>query len=236
MPATSPRNVWLGGARFTSQRRRKDNVLVDVEIFGVPLVIAGRPRGILALYQDVTGRRQAEAERAERHRLATLAAEVGLALTGAEDLSEGLQQCVDALIRNTDIAFAQIWTGNEKEHRLELQASADIQLNCGPDRLRMDRSRLERIAETGVTQLDNAFAGYPLKVREQVLGVAAAFSCQPLTEAALPFARLGGRRRVRGRQPLDQRAAGPGRAAGIRIRGPQHRPVRGTQAGAGIPA
>jgi len=41
------------------------------------------------------------------------------------------------------------------------------------------------IAETGVTQLDNAFAGYPLKVREQVLGVAAAFSCQPLTEAAL---------------------------------------------------
>lgn len=172
-------------AHFTSRRRRKDNALVDVEIFGVPLVIAGRPQGILALYQDVTGRRQAEAERAERHRLATLAAEVGLALTGAEDLSEGLQQCVDALIRNTDIAFARIWTSNEKEHRLGLQASADIQLNCGPDRKRMDLSRIERIADTGVTQLDNAFVGSPLKVREQVLGVAAAFACQPLTEAAL---------------------------------------------------
>ncbi len=172
-------------AHFTSQRRRKDNALVDVEIFGVPLVVAGRPQGILALYQDVTGRRQVEAERAERHRLATLAAEVGLALTGAEDLSDGLQQCVDALIRNTDIAFAQIWTCNEKEHRLELEASADIQLHFGPDRLRMDLSLLERIAETGVTQLDRTFVGSPLKVREQVLGVAAAFACQPLTEAAL---------------------------------------------------
>jgi len=36
------------GVQVVSRRRRKDNTLVDVEIYGVPLVIGGEPRGILA--------------------------------------------------------------------------------------------------------------------------------------------------------------------------------------------
>jgi PAS domain S-box-containing protein len=186
---------------FTSRRRRRDNAPVDVEVFGVPLAIAGRPEGVLALYQDVTVRSRIEAEMAEHHRLAALAAEAGLALTGAEDLSQGLQQCADALVRNTEIVFVRIWTRNENGSGLELQASADIQLASGRDRVRMDMARIERIAESGIAELDNAggddravgsgdgglpsFAGYPLKVREQVLGVAAAFARQALTDAAL---------------------------------------------------
>jgi PAS domain S-box-containing protein len=190
---------------FTSRRRRRDHAPVDVEVFGVPLAIAGRPEGVLALYQDVTARSRIEAEMAEHHRLAALAAEVGLALTGAEDLSQGLQQCADALVRHTDIVFVRIWTRNEMGSALEMQASADIQLAGGRDRMRMEMARIERIAESGVAALDNAggddgaagnggeglghampsFAGYPLKVREQVLGVAAAFARQALTDAAL---------------------------------------------------
>jgi PAS domain S-box-containing protein len=190
--------------RFTSCRRRKNNALVDVEVYGVPLMIGGQLQGLLALYRDVSERTRIEAEMAERHHLAALAAEIGLALTGADGLSQGLQECVDTLLRNMDIVFAQIWTTNEKDHRLELRASADIQLLSGPSRKRMDPARIERIAESGVMQLDGAagpdpspapaaagqpatytFVGYPLKVREQVLGVAAAFVSLPLTDATI---------------------------------------------------
>ena len=189
------------GIQFTSRRRRRDNTLIDVEVYGVPLRIGGQVEGIMALYQDVSRRTRIEAEMAERHRLATLAADVGLALTGAESLDQGLQQCADALLRNTEVVFAQFWTMNESEHQLQLQASADIQLGGGADRKRMDLSTIERIAETGVTLLERAagrdgsgdggwnaglaFVGYPLKVRAQVLGVAAAYACEPLTDAAL---------------------------------------------------
>lgn len=48
--------------QVTSQRRRKDNTLVNVEIYGVPLVIGGQVHGILAIYQDITSRKRIEAE------------------------------------------------------------------------------------------------------------------------------------------------------------------------------
>ncbi len=62
--AKSLTNWCLGGAGAyaTSRRRRKDGSLVDVEIFGVPLVIDGELRGYLALYQDITERKRAEAD------------------------------------------------------------------------------------------------------------------------------------------------------------------------------
>jgi PAS domain S-box-containing protein len=43
-----------------TRRRRKDGTLVDLEIYGVPLVVEGKPRGVLALYQDITERKRAE--------------------------------------------------------------------------------------------------------------------------------------------------------------------------------
>ena len=48
--------------QVTSRRRRKDNTLVEVEIYGVPLIIGGEIHGILAIYQDVTRRKQIEAD------------------------------------------------------------------------------------------------------------------------------------------------------------------------------
>ena len=50
----------------TTQRRRKDGQLVDVEIHGVPLLIEGEVRGFLVLYQDVTERRKAEQQLREQ--------------------------------------------------------------------------------------------------------------------------------------------------------------------------
>jgi len=45
---------------LTTRRRRKDGTLVDVEVYGVPLLAEGQVKGIYALYQDITDRKRAE--------------------------------------------------------------------------------------------------------------------------------------------------------------------------------
>ena len=152
-------------------------------------------------------RKRAEAEMAERHRLATLVADVGVALTVAESLRQGLQHCAEILVRNIDAAFARVWTVNEEQNVLELEASAGIytHINGGHARVPMGQFKIGRIAENGEPHLTDlvlqdswvgdpewarregmvAFAGYPLKIEDRVLGVVAAFARQPLTTATL---------------------------------------------------
>jgi PAS domain S-box-containing protein len=70
-----------------SQRRRKDGLLVDVEIHGVPLLIDGNPRGAFALYQDISHRVQVEKairESEERFRTLSEAAPVGIFCADAD--------------------------------------------------------------------------------------------------------------------------------------------------------
>jgi PAS domain S-box-containing protein len=48
--------------RATSTRRRKDGKLVDVEIYGVPLLESGRLIGVYVMYQDLTEQRELSAQ------------------------------------------------------------------------------------------------------------------------------------------------------------------------------
>jgi two-component system NarL family sensor kinase len=48
--------------RRTTRRRRKDGTAVDVELYGIPLMQGGVLKGMYALYQDVTQRKQAESK------------------------------------------------------------------------------------------------------------------------------------------------------------------------------
>jgi PAS domain S-box-containing protein len=163
--------------------------------------------GYLLIGTDNSLRKRAEAEMAERHLLATLVAEVGLALAQAESLRPGLQQCAEILVRNIGAAFARVWTVNEEASVLELQASAGLytHIDGGHARVPLGKFKIGRIAESGEPHLTNsvqndswvgdpewarregmvAFAGYPLKVEGRVLGVVAAFARQPLTETTL---------------------------------------------------
>ena len=54
-----------GSVRAITRRTRKDGSLVDVEVFGAPVVIEGEPAGLYAMYHDITelqeARREAEA-------------------------------------------------------------------------------------------------------------------------------------------------------------------------------
>jgi two-component system, NtrC family, sensor kinase len=190
-----------------TRRRRKDGTIVDVQIYATPLIIQDTPQGIIALYQDITRRKQIESEMAERHRMSTLSAEVGMALTGADSLQTGLQHCTEILVRHMDVAFARIWTLAEKKNVLELQASAGIytQLDGSHARVEVGKFKIGLIAKHGEPHLTNnllqdpllsnlewarregmvAFAGHPLKVGDRIVGVAAAFARQPLTDTSL---------------------------------------------------
>ncbi len=154
---------------------------------------------------DISNRKQAEAATLERSRQTALAADVGLALTGGSTLSLMLQQCADAIVQHLDAALAHIWILNPVDNMLELQASAERcdHLSVLPDRIPVGRFIVGRIAEEQKPHLTNnllddrqlsilewallqeiiAFAGYPLIVENQLVGVLTIFARQPITQA-----------------------------------------------------
>src|SRR5262249_26705320 len=89
-----------------------------------PIVSKGNITGIAVFARDITERRQFLADLAERAQLATLARDVALVLTQEKTLPVILHRCTEALVEHLDAAFARIWTANQAQQVLELQASA----------------------------------------------------------------------------------------------------------------
>jgi PAS domain S-box-containing protein len=88
-------NQALSGGRVHSfgQRCRKDGSLVDVEIFGVPVIVGDVMVGVLGLYHDITdlvrARREAElADRAKSEFLANMSHEIRTPLNGVIGMVE----------------------------------------------------------------------------------------------------------------------------------------------------
>jgi PAS domain S-box-containing protein len=86
-----------GGAYATTRRRRKNGTLVDVEIFGVPLVIDGDLRGVLALYQDITDRMRAESD------LVRYAEDLEVSKAAQEEHAQELARLVEELAHERDL-------------------------------------------------------------------------------------------------------------------------------------
>jgi PAS domain S-box-containing protein len=173
----------------------------------VPLRAGDAIVGLVGVSHDISQRKRAEEELAERARLTALAAAVGEALTRCADVRAMLQGCVEAVVRHLGAALARIWTLPEREGTPELQASAGLDSHAdGAHRpLPPDRETIERIARERRAVLTNAtagdpriheqewvrgqgltaFAGYPLLVEGRLVGVLALFARQPLDDAAL---------------------------------------------------
>ena len=161
--------------------------------------------GLCVYLHDISDRKRAEAVLVERSRQTALAADVGLALTQGSTLSRMLQQCAQAIVQHIDAALAHIWILNPADNMLELQVSAGTypQLAVFPDRIPVGRFKVGRIAEERQPHLTNnvlddpqlsvlewallqemvAFAGYPLVVENQLVGVMTMFARQPVTQA-----------------------------------------------------
>lgn len=151
-------------------------------------------------------------ERRRAEQLAVLGAGIGTALTTNNTLRETLQDCTEIIVRSLstpslDAACARIWTLDEKENVLVLQASAGLYTHLdGPDgRVRVGEHEIGSIAKERRAYCTNsivddprisspqwagqegmaAFAGHPLIVDDQIVGVMAMFSRTLLTQDTL---------------------------------------------------
>jgi len=162
---------------------------------------------LLAMIYDITDRKQAEAEQLQQMRLTALRADVGTALTEGESLQDLLQRCAISLHQHLGAAFARIWTLNEFEQVLTLQASAGTytHLDSNHRRIAVGQFKIGWIAQHHQPHLSNqvttdpqvcehewakregivSFAGYPLTIKNRLLGVMAIFAHSPLTERTL---------------------------------------------------
>ena len=159
---------------------------------------AGRAIGTFSSGADITERDRAVEELRQRAHLSALGAAVGLSLARGDALASALQQCAEALVLHLGAAFARIWTLNEREGVLELQASAgpctsvsgfngnvplgQFKIGC----IARDRQphvtnvvgEEPEVSDQGWAQREGmvAFAGYPLIVDGRVVGVMALFA------------------------------------------------------------
>jgi PAS domain S-box-containing protein len=191
---------------FESRHRRKDGAIFPVEIRGKAFQ-EGCRRFLVTLVRDITERKRAEEALRESTRLASLAADVGVALTGADTLPGILQPCAQALVRQLGAAFARVWTLNEAEQILELQTSAGMYIHTDGlhSRVHVGQFKIGLIAQERRPYLTNdvlndprisdkewarregmaAFAGHPLVVHDRLIGVLALFARVPLPDATL---------------------------------------------------
>jgi two-component system cell cycle sensor histidine kinase/response regulator CckA len=199
---------------------RKDGSRVP--ILAGAAMLAGSERISIAI--DLTERKRAENANFERTRIASLTAEVGVAFTQGGLLQETLQRCVAAIVEYLGAAFAGIWTFNPEGKALELQASDGPRAGIPVGKFQTDFILKERKPHVTNDVLDDprindpawakregmvAFAGHPLLVGGELVGVVAMFARQPLTDAVL-----------RGMGSIaDEIAIGVHRSLGERIRG-----------------
>ena len=202
--------VLRTGDRFQSDDdvfTRRDGTTFPVEFVSAPFLVDGRIVGAVVAFQHVAERKKTEAELLERAHQALFGAEVGAALTKAGTLPEALVECTSAMVRQLDAAMASIWTLSKDGKILELQGSTwarrplfgpNARVPVGEFRIGgIARDRKPALADltAGPEREDDkdwarqegmvAFAGYPLIVREHLVGVMAMFARRPLTEAAL---------------------------------------------------
>lgn len=158
-------------------------------------------------FRDITNRKRAEAELIERARQAALGAEIGSVLVQQKDLKSLLQLCTEAIVKLLDAYFARIWIINEKKDVLELVASAGRYTRIDGNHAikQVGKLKIGIIAEEKKPHLTNAvigdptiidqewakregivaFAGHPLVVEDNLVGVMAMFSKKPLQENAI---------------------------------------------------
>ncbi|MGB7923342.1 MAG: PAS domain-containing protein [Pyrinomonadaceae bacterium] len=194
-------------SNYEARLRHKDGSIRHVLISSNVRREGGKFIHTRCFTRDITERRLAQKELEERVRIASMSADIGIALTRSDSLREMLQRCVEALVKHMGAAFARIWTLNEEENALDLRASAGLYTHTdGPHgRVPVGKFKIGLIAEERKPHLTNSvigdpqvsdqewaeregmisFAGYPLIVDDRLAGVMAMFAREPLTEAVI---------------------------------------------------
>ena len=112
--AAITRQVFSGQVfRKTARRKRKNGEMLDVEVFGAPLLLEGKTSGQLAVYLDISRRMQAERsirESEELFRLLSSAAPVGIVRCDREGrIIYANQRWGEMTGRAPDSALGSVW-------------------------------------------------------------------------------------------------------------------------------
>ncbi|NJS10911.1 MAG: PAS domain S-box protein [Microcoleus sp. CSU_2_2] len=124
---------------------------------------------VLSLVEDITDRKRLELEKAQGSRLTAMVADVGIALTKhPEDI---LLPCCEAMVKNLDVASAEIWTFNSQENVLELQATAG-NYSHKDKRSSFVQSKINSIAQQKKPEIDCEFELNIFGIVEEIDGEA----------------------------------------------------------------
>jgi signal transduction histidine kinase len=156
------------------------------------------PDGLAVYTRDVTMRKHAMELTTRLARHAALRADVSVALSDERDVRKMLQRACELIVDHLDAVFARVWTLDDVGSTLLLQASAGLYTHTdGSHRaVPVGKFKIGRIAASRKPHLSNdvahdseigdpawaarekmvAFAGYPLLVDGNVVGVLAMFS------------------------------------------------------------
>lgn len=170
------------------------------------IVDQGNVAGIISFGNDITDHKQKELL-IEQLRIMAFVKDVGIAINRGDFLVEILQQCTEAIVSNLDAALARIWTLNEKEGMLELQAGAGVYTSKNDTHVRIpvgvmkvgitarnriplitnDLSKYPYVSDPDWVRREGlvAFAGYPLLAKDRLVGVMGVFARKPIIDSML---------------------------------------------------
>ncbi|HWM86705.1 MAG TPA: response regulator, partial [Kofleriaceae bacterium] len=172
-----------------------------------PETLRAKVSVFIELFQKKSELRRAERRRFDeaqmrRERHAGLAMDVGIALTRGEALGSMLHQCTESLVGRLEVALARIWTLDETQQVLQLEASSGLDTRSdgtlGRVAIEEAESRFDvaAIARERRPYLTNqagsdarvrdrvwaareglvSFAGFPLLIGQRAVGVMAMFA------------------------------------------------------------
>lgn len=156
---------------------------------------------------DISERVKAEQTIQEHFQMMRLRASIGSALNQDQPLENMLNDCMLILVDELGVAFARTWLLSQDETMLELKASAGLytHLDGGHSKIPVGSFKIGRIATEKKPHLTNdvpndpnvsnqewarqekmvAFAGHPLIVGNQLLGVLGMFARFPLSDTMI---------------------------------------------------
>ncbi|MBL9123647.1 MAG: response regulator, partial [Planctomycetaceae bacterium] len=166
-----------------------------------------QPPMFTAYLRDITGRKRSDEVLAQRLKLLALTADVSKSLAVGDTARDMLQGFAEALVKHLDAALARIWLYDPEAQVLELKASAGVftQIDAPHARVPLGELKIGRIGQSRTPYLTNsvvgnplivdqewarqnhlvAFAGYPLLVDDELVGVMGVYAAHDLADDTL---------------------------------------------------